>query len=156
MDDKLTSTETRLVERYIAVLDHISRCGVAIDGGDWSDLLDKGRQLERQAGRLVEVASEVWQAIQQQQPRPRTEAVRAAVAFHGRHYRAALPAVTAYGGLIAELSHARKVIALARPLDDERLDPTDVLERLSDAVAAYRQRWSRPATHHHEGASDDR
>jgi hypothetical protein len=141
MADKLTGTETRLVERYMAVLDHVSRCGVAIDGGDWSDLLDKARQLERQAGRLVEVASEVWQAIQQQQPSPRTEAVRAAVAFHGRHYRAALPAVTAYGGLIAELSHARKVIALARALDDERLDPTDVLERLSEAVTAYHQRW---------------
>jgi hypothetical protein len=155
MSAELTTTETRLVERYMAVLDHVSRCGVAIDGGDWSDLLDTARQLQRQAGRLVEVASEVWQAIQQQQPGPRTEAVRAAVAFHGRHYRAALPAVTAYGGLIAELSHARKVIALARALDDERLDPTDVLERLSEAVAAYRQRWSMPATRH-EGASDDR
>jgi hypothetical protein len=156
MADKLTGTETRLVERYMAVLDHISRCGVAIDGGDWSDLLDTARQLQRQAGRLVEVAGEVWQAIQRHQPQPRTEAVRAAVAFHGRHYRAALPAVTAYGGLIAELSHARKVIALARALDDERLDPTDVLERLSEAVVAYHQRWSRPATHRHEGASDDR
>jgi hypothetical protein len=143
MAHKLTGTETRLVERYVAVLDHVSRCGVAIDGGDWSDLLDKARQLERQAGRLVEVASEVWQTIQRQQPSPRTEAVRAAVAFHGRYYRAALPAVTAFGGLIAELSHARKVIALARALDDERLDPTEVLERLSEAVAAYRQRWSR-------------
>jgi hypothetical protein len=68
------------------------------------------------------------------------------VAFHGRDYRAAaLPAVTAYGGLLAELSQARQVIALAWALDDERLDPTDVLERLSEAVAAYRQRWSRPA-----------
>jgi hypothetical protein len=153
---ELTNTETRLVERYMAVLAHVSRCGAAIDGGDWSDLLDKARQLEHQAGRLVEVASQVWQAIQQQQPRPRTEAVRAAVAFHGRHYRAALPAVTAYGGLLAELSQAREVIALAQALDDERLDPTDVLERLSEAVAAYRQRWRRPATRRHEGASDDR
>jgi hypothetical protein len=156
MADKLTGTETRLAERYIAVLNHISRCGIAIDGGDWPDLLDNARQLERQAGRLVEVAAEVWRAIQQQQPSPRTEEVRAAVAFHGRHYRAALPAVTAYGGLIAELSHAREVVALAQALDDERLDPTDVLERLSDAVAAYRQRWSRPPTHRHEGAPDDR
>ena len=152
MAEKLTSTETRLVERYIAVLDHISRCGVAIDGGDWFDLLDKARQLERQAGRLVEVAAEVWQAIQRQQPSPRTEAVRAEVAFHGRHYRAALPAVTAYGGLLAELSHARKVIALARALDDERLDPTDVLERLSEAVAAYRRRWTSSAARHDPGS----
>jgi hypothetical protein len=144
MADKLTGTETRLVERYISVLDHVSRCGVAIDGGDWSDLLDTARQLQRQAGRLAEVASEVRQAIQQRRPSPRTEAVRAAVAFHGRHYRAALPAVTAYGGLLAELSQARMVIALAQALDDERLDPTDVLERLSEAVAAYRRRWSRP------------
>jgi hypothetical protein len=148
---ELTGTETRLVERYMAVLDHVSRCGVAIDAGDWPDLLDKADQLARQAGRLVEVV----QAIQRQ-PSPRTEAVRAAVAFHGRHYRAALPAVTAYGGLLAELSHARKVIALASALDDERLDPTDVLERLSDAVTAYRQRWPSSATRHDRGALDDR
>jgi hypothetical protein len=153
---QLTGTETRLVERYMAVLDRVSRCGVAIDAGDWSDLLDKAGQLARQAGLLVEAASQAWQAIQRQQPSPRTEAVRAAVAFHGRHYRAALPAVTAYGGLLAELSHARKVIELAGALEDERLDPTDVLERLSEAVAAYRQRWSGPATHDHEGACDDR
>jgi hypothetical protein len=146
MTNELTSTETRLVERYMAVLDHVSRCGVAIDAGDWPDLLDKARLLAHQAGRLVEIASEVWQAIQRQQPSPRTEAVRAAVAFYGRHYRAALPAVTAYGGLIAELSHARNVIALAGALDDERLDPTDVLERLSEAVAAYHQRWTTSAT----------
>jgi hypothetical protein len=156
MAHKLTGTETRLVERYMAVLDHVSRCGVAIDAGDWSDLLDKARQLADQAGRLIEVAGEVWQAIQRQQPSPRTEAVRAAVAFHGRNYRAALPAVTAYGGLIAELSHARKVIALAEALDDERLDETDVLERLSDAVAAYRRRWTSSTTRHDRRPSDDR
>jgi hypothetical protein len=156
MADKPTTTETRLVERYTAVLNYVSRCGVAIDGGDWSDLPDNARQLQRQAGRLAEAAGEVWRAVQQHQPSPRTEVVRAAVAFHGRHYRAALPAVTAYGGLLAELSQARKVIALAQALDDERHDPTDVLERLSEAVAAYRQRWSGPATHDHEGACDDR
>ena len=156
MADKPTTTEARLVERYMAVLDHVSRCGVAIDAGDWPDLLDKARQIARQAGRLIEVASEVWQAIQRQQPSPRTEAVRAAVAFHGRHYRAALPAVTAYGGLLAELSHARKVIALAGTLDDERLDPTDVLQRLSEAVAAYHQRWTSSATRPDWGAFDDR
>jgi hypothetical protein len=156
MADKLTGTETRLVERYLAVLDHVSRCGVTIDSGDWSDLPDTARQLQRQAGRLVEVASEVWQAIQRRRPSPRTEAVRAAVAFHGRHYRAALPAVTAYGGLLAELSQARKVIALAQALDDERLDPTDVLERLSEAVAAYRQRWSGPQSHPTREHPDDR
>jgi hypothetical protein len=152
MAHKLTSTETRLVERYMAVLDYVSRCGVAIDGGDWIGLLDKARQLERQAERLAEVAGEVWQAIEAQQPSPRTEAVRAAVAFHGRLYRAGLPAVTAYGGLIAELSQAREVIALARALDDQRLDPTEVLERLSEAVAAYHQRWAGRATHRGEGA----
>jgi hypothetical protein len=152
----VTTTETRLVERYMAVLDHVSRCGVAIDAGDWSDLLDKARQLAHHAGRLVEVAGEVWQAIQRQQPSPRTEAVRAAVAFHGRHYRAALPAVTAYGGLLAELIEAREVVALAGAVDDERLDETDVLERLSEAVAAYRRRWTSSAARHNRGASDDR
>jgi hypothetical protein len=152
MAHKLTGTETRLVERYVAVLDHVARCAVAIDGGAWSDLPDQARQLQRQAARLADIAGDVWQAIQNQQPPPRTEAVRATIAFHSRLYRAGLPAVTAYGGLIAELSQARKVIALARSLDDERLDPTDVLERLSEAVAAYRKRWTKAATPHDQGA----
>jgi hypothetical protein len=85
---ELTTIETRLVERYVAVLDYVSRCAQAIDGGDWFYLLDKARQLEYQAERLTDVAQEVWRDIQAEQPRPRAEAVRAAVAFHGRHYRA--------------------------------------------------------------------
>jgi hypothetical protein len=85
---ELTTIETRLVERYVAVLDYVSRCAQAIDGGDWFYLLDKARQLEYQAERLTDVAQEVWRDIQAEQPMPRTQAVRTAVAFHGRHYRA--------------------------------------------------------------------
>jgi hypothetical protein len=40
---------------------------------------------------------------------------------------------------MAELAAARQVVAAARALDDERLDPTDVAERLDDAIAAYDQ-----------------
>jgi hypothetical protein len=84
----LTTTELRLVERYVSLLDYVSRCAQAIDGGDWFYLLDKARQLEYQAERLTDVAQEVWRDIQTEQPRPRTQAVRTAVAFHSRHYRA--------------------------------------------------------------------
>jgi hypothetical protein len=39
--------------------------------------------------------------------------------------------------LITELAAARPVVNEARALDDDRMDETDTLERLSLAVAAY-------------------
>jgi hypothetical protein len=86
---ELTPTEVRLVEQYVSVLDYVSRCAQAIDGGDWFYLYDKAGQLEGAAGRLAEIAGETWQEIRAGKPRPRTEAIRAAVAWFGRHYRAA-------------------------------------------------------------------
>jgi hypothetical protein len=41
------------------------------------------------AERLTDIATETWKDIDAGGPRPRTEAVRAAVAHFGRHYRAA-------------------------------------------------------------------
>jgi len=38
---------------------------------------------------------------------------------------------------MAEPAAARQIVAAAPALDDERLDPTDVAERLADALAAY-------------------
>jgi hypothetical protein len=88
MSAELTTTETRLVERYVWVLDLVSRCAQGIDGGDWYYLWDKAGDLERRAGELAEVAGEVAQAVEDGRRRPRTQAVRVAVAFYGRHYRA--------------------------------------------------------------------
>jgi hypothetical protein len=83
--DGLTTTEMRLVEQYVSVLDYISRCAQAIDHGDWFYLHDKAGHLADQAERLSTIAREAYDA-----PRPlRVAAVRAAVAWFGRHYRAA-------------------------------------------------------------------
>jgi hypothetical protein len=85
---ELTTTETRLVERYVWVLDLMSRCAQGIDGGDWYYLADKAGDLKRRAEELAEVAGEVAQAVRDGRHRPRIQAVRAAVAHYGRHYRA--------------------------------------------------------------------
>jgi hypothetical protein len=82
---RLTTTETRLVEQYVSVLDYMSRCAQAIDHGDWFYLHDKAGHLADQAQRLSAIARQAYDAPR----RPRKEAVRAAVAWFGRHYRAA-------------------------------------------------------------------
>ena len=38
---RLTDVEVRLAEQYVSVLDFVSRCAQAIDGGDWFYLHDK-------------------------------------------------------------------------------------------------------------------
>jgi hypothetical protein len=85
---ELTTTETRLVEQYAWVLDLMSRCAQGIDSGDWYYLADKAGDLAVKAERLAEIAGEVAQAVRDGQRRPRAQVVRAAVALHGRHYRA--------------------------------------------------------------------
>ena len=80
----LTSIEARLVEQYVSVLDYVSRCAQAIDGGDWFYLHDKAGALADQAQRLSAIAREAYDAPR----RPRVPAVGAAVAWYGRHYRA--------------------------------------------------------------------
>jgi hypothetical protein len=68
----------------------VSRCAQGLDGGDWSYLNDKAQDLARRAQRLADTAGQIAQAIRDNRPGPwpRSQAVRAAVAFHGRHYRA--------------------------------------------------------------------
>jgi hypothetical protein len=83
----LTSNELRLVEEYVWVLDYVSRCALGVERADWFYLYDKASELQRAAGRLAEVAHEAYQAATEGHG-PRGEAVRAAVAYHGRHYRA--------------------------------------------------------------------
>jgi hypothetical protein len=82
---ELTTSEARLVEQYVSVLDYLSRCAQAIDHGDWFYLYDKAGTLAEQAAGLAELAREAYHAPR----RPRKEAVRLAVAWFGRHYRAA-------------------------------------------------------------------
>jgi hypothetical protein len=81
----LTTTEARLVEQYVSVLDYVSRCAQAIEGGDWFYLHDKAGNLADQAQRLSAIARQAYDEPR----RSRKEAVRAAVAWYGRHYRAA-------------------------------------------------------------------
>jgi hypothetical protein len=85
---RLTSTEVRLVEQYVSVLDYVSRCAQAIDTDDWFYLYDKSVELAVRAERLAELATELWRTIDRQRRLPRRGAIRAAVAWHGRHYRA--------------------------------------------------------------------
>jgi hypothetical protein len=85
---ELTTTEVRLVEQYLRVLDFVSRCAQAVEGDDWCYLLDKARQLEYAAEQLTDVAQAQWRAIERGR-RPRRGAIAAAVAVHGRPYRAA-------------------------------------------------------------------
>jgi hypothetical protein len=86
---RLTTSEVRLVEQYVSVLDYLSRCAQAIDGGDWYYLADKTNSLAFQAERLAAITAEVEQTGRRNGHWPRPEAIRAAVAHHGRHYRAA-------------------------------------------------------------------
>ena len=85
---ELTDSEVRLVEQYLRVLDFVSRCAQAVDGDDWCYLLDKARQLEYAAEHLTDVAQAHWKQVERGR-RPRRGAIAAAVAVHGRHYRAA-------------------------------------------------------------------
>jgi hypothetical protein len=82
---ELTPIEVRLIEQYVSVLDYLSRCAQAIDHGDWFYLYEKAGTLAEKAERLAELAREAYDAPR----RPRKQAVRAAVAWFGRHYRAA-------------------------------------------------------------------
>ena len=85
---RLTTTEVRLVEQYVSVLDYVSRCAQAVEGDDWYYLYDKSAELAVRAERLAEVAAELWRTIDRQRRLPRRGAIAAAVAWHGRHYRA--------------------------------------------------------------------
>jgi hypothetical protein len=85
---RLTTTEARLVEQYVGVLDYVSRCAQAVERDDWFYLYDKSAELALRAERLAEVAAELWRTIDRQRRVPRRGAIAAAVAWHGRHYRA--------------------------------------------------------------------
>jgi hypothetical protein len=83
-----TDAEIRLIEQYVRVLDFISRCAQAIEGGDWFYLYDKAGQLQDATSGLARVAGETWEQVSAGGPRPRPEVVRAEVVQHSRHYHA--------------------------------------------------------------------
>jgi len=83
----MTPTELRLVEEYVWTLDFVSRCAMGVDRGDWFYLFDKAGELATAAQRLSQIAHQAYQASTQGHG-PRPEVVGAAVAHHGRHYRA--------------------------------------------------------------------
>jgi hypothetical protein len=85
---RLTTSEVRLVEQYVSVLDYVSRCAQAVESDDWFYLYDKSAELAVRAERLAEVAGEFWRSIERQRRLPRRGAIAAAVAWQGRHYRA--------------------------------------------------------------------
>jgi hypothetical protein len=65
---ELTTIETRLVERYVWMLDLVSRCAQGLDHGDWYYLADKAGDLAYRAERLAEVAGEIAQAVRDGRP----------------------------------------------------------------------------------------
>jgi hypothetical protein len=85
---RLTTTKVRLVEQYVSVLDYVSRCAQAVECDDWFYLYDKSSELAVRAERLAELAAELWRVIDRQGRLPHRGAIGAAVAWHGRHYRA--------------------------------------------------------------------
>ena len=85
---RLTTSEVRLVEQYVSVLDYVARCAQAIDSDDWFYLYDKSAELAVRTQRLAELTAELWRRIDRQRQLPRRSAIAAAVAWHGRYYRA--------------------------------------------------------------------
>jgi hypothetical protein len=56
----LTTSEERLVERYLWVCDYMGRVAQAIDGGNWHYLQDKAAEMERRVTALHEEALRVF------------------------------------------------------------------------------------------------
>jgi hypothetical protein len=87
-EPSLNDTETRLVERYVWVLDLMGRVAQGVDRGDWYYLADKADDLRARAEKLAEVAEEIQKAVRDGKRPVRPEAVHVGVAYYGRHYRA--------------------------------------------------------------------
>jgi hypothetical protein len=66
-----TPDELRIAERYLSVLDDVSRCVQALRDGDWKDLSGTADDLCRRAALLAEAAKKLAQA----EPQPRADVV---------------------------------------------------------------------------------
>ena len=82
--DKSTD-EQRIAERYLHVLDHLSRCADAVRHGDWDKLDILARTLARSADRLADAVHEQLDPA----TRPRAAAVVDVVAEHSGDSEAA-------------------------------------------------------------------
>jgi hypothetical protein len=80
---ELTPAEGRIVDRYVSVLDFLSRCAQAIDDGNTYYLWDKTGQLK---GAVEGLHDELGRA--NGKPKVRRDVLAAAVRYHARHYRA--------------------------------------------------------------------
>jgi hypothetical protein len=76
-------------ERYVRVLDYMSRCALAIDRGDWHYLWDKAVDLAQAADTLASLAQTAATRNARHHPQaPRGPVVRAVVVRQGRLYHA--------------------------------------------------------------------
>jgi hypothetical protein len=129
---RLTPAEERLVERYVSVLDFVSRCAQAVDEGHWHYLMQKAAQLSGAAGRLEEELTAA-----DGKPGVRPEAVLAAVRHHGRHYRACRllhPArieltTSEVGSILLSVAGSAGVLADEAALQAFRRDAEAIAER---------------------------
>ena len=55
---RYTDHEVALAERYVSVLDYVSRCAQAVDGGNWRYLWDKTGQLRAAVDALADTIRE--------------------------------------------------------------------------------------------------
>lgn len=81
-----TADELRIAERYLWVLDYVSRCADAVRHGDWSELDDAAQDLARRAGQLAEAAHELHDPA----TAPRAHVVLTIAAEHNRASQVAL------------------------------------------------------------------
>jgi hypothetical protein len=80
-----TPDELRIAERYLWVLDFVSRCADAVRQGDWEELNDVAQSLARRAEQLAGAARE----LQDKTADPRAHVVVGIVAKHNGDSEAA-------------------------------------------------------------------
>jgi hypothetical protein len=135
----LTDDELRLAERYVSVLDFLSRCAQAIDEGHTYYLWDKTGQLLGAVERLKEELDRT-----SGRPTVRPDAVAAAVRYHARHYRAgrllhpARVELTAseVGSILLAVAGAVGLDAPVAALEEIGRDARAIAERTDVAPAA--------------------
>jgi hypothetical protein len=87
--ERLTTSEVALAERYVRVLESVSRCAEQVERGDWFALRAWADHLEDAACHLAQLTAATCRQLSAGKPPPRAEAVRAGVVHLGRRYPAA-------------------------------------------------------------------
>ena len=153
MADRFTDTEIRLIERYVSVLDFVSRCAQAVDEEHAHYLWDKAGQLERAAANLHEELGHT-----SGKPRIRKGALVGGVRELGRHYRACrllhparveltakeigsiLLAVAGADGLTAGDAELERIVRDARTISERTDVRPDQVARVLCALARWEVR----------------